>query len=447
VSRVARALRTGWRVLRGEGLRAAVDRARDRLHDRRERRRADVAAPGELGRAPVLNVLSLPPSPRLGGVPTQLRNRLAFERRDRPCALLHPHGAGWRLERRHRSDSRALALYGASFEDALRRAMSETGATVVHAEGVAGVPVEALVAVRRDGRRLVVSIHDFAAFCRRPHLIERPADRFCGYCRDLDRCHACLRHDFDVDDGFQARYRQRGAELLRAADAVVYPSRFLRETHARLFPGLDPARQHVIEPGTPPVDDPHGRGRPAVQAAGVVRHVAWVGAVQVHKGALVFEQVARQLQAEGLPLRWTALGGGDAELLARFRALPRVAVRGYWRAGALPIVLRRLGVDLALLLSTWPEAYGLTLDECWRAGVPVVAFDHGAMADRIRELGGGLLVPPAEGAAGVARAIRQAVAGPLPSAPLAQLLPDPRQAAAAHLELYRALGVTSAGSA
>ena len=447
MSRVGRGLRTGWRVLRGEGLRAAVDRARDRLHDRRDRRRADVAAPGDLGRASVLNVLFMPPSPRLGGVPTQIRNRLAFERRDRPCALLHPQGSGWRLERRHRSDSRALALDGASFEDALGRAMRETGATAVHAEGVAGVPLEALTALRREGARLVVSIHDFAAFCRRPHLIERPADRFCGYCRDLDRCHACLRHDFDVDDGFQARYRERAAELLRAADAVVYPSRFLRETHASLFPGLEPARQHVIEPGTLPLDDPHGPGGPSVHAAGVVRHVAWVGAVQVHKGALVFEQVVRQLQAEALPLRWSALGGGDADLLGRFRTLPRVAVRGYWRAGALPIVLRRRGVDLALLLSTWPEAYGLTLDECWRAGVPVVAFDHGAMADRIRDLGGGLLVPPAEGAAGVARAIRQAVAGPMPAVPLAQLLPDPRQAAAAHLELYRALGVLSDGSA
>jgi glycosyltransferase involved in cell wall biosynthesis len=443
VSRLGRGLRTGWRVLRGEGLRAAVDRARDRLHDRRDRRGADAAAPGELGRAPVLNVLSMPPSPRLGGVPTQLRNRLAFERRDRPCALLHPQAGGWRLEHRHRSESRALALDGAGFEDAVRRAMRETGATAVHAEGLADAPIEALAALRREGARLVVSIHDFAAFCRRPHLIERPADRFCGYCRDLDRCHACLRHDFDVDDGFQARYRERGAELLRAADAVVYPSRFLREAHQSLFPGLEPSRQHVIEPGTPPLDDAHARP----SGAGAVPHVAWVGAVQVHKGALVFEQVVRQLQAEGIPLRWTALGGGDADLLARFRALPRVAVRGYWRAGALPIVLRRRGVDLALLLSTWPEAYGLTLDECWRAGVPVVAFDHGAMADRIRDLGGGLLVPPAAGAEGVARAIRQAVAGPMPAVPLAQLLPDPRQAAAAHLEVYRALGLMSDGSA
>jgi glycosyltransferase involved in cell wall biosynthesis len=185
----------------------------------------------------------------------------------------------------------------------------------------------------------------------------------------------------------------------------------------------------------------------AARAPGAVHHVAWVGAVQVHKGALLFEQVVRQMAGKGPPLRWTALGGGDAGLLARFRRLPGVAVRGYWRAGALPLALRRRGVDLALLLSIWPEAYGLTLDECWRAGVPAVAFDHGAMAERIRRLGGGILVPPAEGVGGIARVVREVAGGPAPAVPAAELLPRPRQAASAHLELYRALGLLPARSA
>jgi O-antigen biosynthesis protein len=52
-----------------------------------------------------------------------------------------------------------------------------------------------------------------------------------------------------------------------------------------------------------------------------------------------------------------------------------------------------------------PEAHGLTLDECALAGVPVVAFDHGALAERIRAAGGGVLVPLAAGAAGIQQAL------------------------------------------
>ena len=435
-------LTTAWRVVRAEGMRAAVDRARDRLDERRERRRAMVVASGTVGRAPVVTVLGMPLSPRLGGVPTLIRNRLAVESSHRPCATLFPDGAGWRLERRHRGEVRALDAGGAGLREAAAAAVREVGAAALHVEGLAGLPLEELSQLAAQGTRLVVSMHDFSSFCRRPHLVERPGERFCEYCRDLDRCHACLRQDFAVDPGFQARYRERAAGLLQSAEAVVFLSRFLRDIHVDLVPGLDPARLHVIEPGTPPLVHERPRATPMV-----VPHVAWVGAVQVHKGAHVFEQVVRQLQAERVPLRWTALGGGDAGLLARFRALPGVAVRGYWRAGALPTTLRDLGVDLALLPSIWPETYGLTLDECWRAGVPVVAFDHGAMAERVRRLGGGFLVPPAEGAEGIARGVRQALSGPLPDVPAPGLLPDPAQAAAAHLELYRALGLLATSSA
>src|SRR6202035_736868 len=90
-------------------------------------------------------------------------------------------------------------------------------------------------------------------------------------------------------------------------------------------------------------------------------------------------------QGRGGPRRGAAAGG--------------MRIRGYYRAGSLPRLLRRDGVDLALLLSIVPESYSLVLSECRAAGVPVVAFDHGAVADRIRAEGGGLLVAPEEGGA------------------------------------------------
>jgi glycosyl transferase family 1 len=135
-----------------------------------------------------------------------------------------------------------------------------------------------------------------------------------------------------------------------------------------------------------------------------------VGGVQAHKGALVFEDVVKRMEGSGL--RWTAYGGGEPELLARLRRLPRVRIRGYYRSGTLPRLLRRDRVDVALLLSIVPESYSLVLDECVSAGVLVLAFDLGAVGERLPQLEAGSLVRLEEGAEGVVRALKRATLPP-----------------------------------
>jgi glycosyltransferase involved in cell wall biosynthesis len=395
---------------------------------------------------PVLNLLATPLAPRFGGIPTQFLNRIAVEGKQRAVAVLSPRGAGLHVEL-----SRPLgagterwtfpvpavpppgaALRDATYEAAVKSAAARLGARLVHAEGLAGLPLETLLALHDAGLRLVVSIHDFAAWCVRPHLVERPANAFCGYCADDGRCARCLSYDGAAPAGFLRRHRAAAGRLLGEADAVVYASDFLRREHERLFPGLAAARSEAIAPSSAAVAraaaGPPGPGRGN-------RHLAYVGAVHPHKGALVFEEVVRRLTEEP-GLRFTVLGGGDQALLARLGRLPRVSLRGYYRAGSLPRLLSTHRVDQALLLSIWPEAHGLTLDECLAAGVPAVAFDHGAMADRLRRAGLAQgLVPPAEGASGVVRVIRE----PLPQVGGALGIPTPGQAAAAHLARYASL--------
>jgi glycosyltransferase involved in cell wall biosynthesis len=389
-------------------------------------------------------------------------------------------------------------------ERAVHWAASLCGPTALQIEGLAGMPLESLLRLHQSGLRLILAIHDFAAFCARPHLLEVPeppaAPRFCHYSRDAARCASCLGRDVPgLPPGYQERRRELARQLLAAAGAAVYPSGFLARTYDDLFAGAGRAAARVIAPAPPPAQGrgailargpsvasvegffPHGpaeslpsrgpeagplppaepppRAEPPRQAgplprAELPRHIAWVGAVQPHKGALVFEAAVRRLAASGRSPRLSAYGGGDAEILDRWRRLPGLRVRGYYRAGSLPRLLRRDGVDLALLLSVVPESYGLTLDECAAAGVPVVAFDLGAPAERIAAQGSGLLVaaPAADDpeTAGAALAIRLAdlldgrVATP-PPLPSSQAAPTATTARAWN-DLYRQLGLFVPGA-
>lgn len=449
-------LRAAGRLLRAEGFPAFRDRLSDRWQER-HRRLSFVASGSPLGlpACPVLNLLSTAPTPRLGGLQSQLLWRIESEAERRPLALLYPDAGAWRLEMTAGDRRLSLTLDGgdppspvaladAAFERAVTRAAREVGARALHVEGLAALPLASLLTLHRQGLELVLSVHDFSLFCPRPHLLESPELRFCNYSRDAARCARCLAVDWVVAPGFQEERRALAHELLQAAAAVVYPSDFLRRQHLELFPGIPPERQRVVEPPSPRAAEPPpaGNGMP-------VRHVAYIGKFLPHKGALVFEEVIRRMSSGFPELRWSAYGGGGAELLLRLRRLPRVRVRGYYRSGSLIDHLRQDGVDLALLLSIVPESYSLALSECLAAGVPVVAFDQGALGERLRRHGGGLLVEPEAGAAGIAAAVAARVNGlriPGEQRSPGETIPDRGAgeaggAAQAFVDLYRELGL------
>jgi glycosyltransferase involved in cell wall biosynthesis len=441
-------LQIAGRVLRAEGVAGLRERISDRLRESLRRRSFHAAASASgLPPIPVLNLLPTAPTPRLGGMQAQLLTRIESEAERRPVALLYPEAEGYRLEVAAGGRRLALRIEGgpppspvalrdAAFERAVARAAAEVGARALHVEGLAGIPLGSLAELHRSGLALILSVHDFSLFCPRPHLLERPQLRFCDYSRDRERCAKCLAQDWPVGLRFQDTRREIARELLLAAAAVVYPSEFLRDRHLELFPGLPVDRQRVVEPAGP-LPAQGGAGR---RDGGPVRHVAYIGQVQPHKGALVFEEVVRRLPPESYPdLHFSAFGGGDAELLQRLRRLPRVRVRGYYRSGSLVDRLRRDRVDLALLLSIVPESFSLALSECLAAGVPVVAFDHGAIAERVRRHGGGLLAAPESGAEGIAPLVAALTNGQrVPPGELG----GTGDAAEAFRRLYRELGLS-----
>ncbi len=447
--------RLAWGLLRAEGLRGLVERLADRTEALRERLEERAVSPERLareaGRAPVLDVLATPLAPRYGGVSTQLGARRAEEARLRTTALLAPE-AGWWTLRATRGGETLRARVGRVEGSAdpsvglregvevVREAARLVGARIVNVEGAAGWPPSALRELAGAHRRLVVSLHDFALFCPRPNLVEEPHARFCGYSRDAQRCRACLAATWSLPAGFVEEWRREAAGLLAAADAVVYPSEFLRRQHAALFPGERAGLERVIAPPAPGED----AAGPAPSMRRISRdgtaRVAFVGAYRPHKGALVFGELVRREAAGGRRVRWSILGSGDPDLVRDAR-VNGVDAAGHYRAGGLTRRLREEEVDVALLLSIWPETYSLTLTECRAAGVPVVAFDLGAIAERIGAEGGGVVVPVETGAEGVAAMLAKILSGEVEVPPFrgGPAGASGRDAAAERMDLYGTL--------
>jgi len=237
---------------------------------------------------------------------------------------------------------------------------------------------------RSLGRPYDVMMHDYAWVCPRVTLIDG-SGRYCGE-PPVAVCEACVRKNgSSLGEAISvAALRRRSARWLHAARFVSAPSADTASRYQRHFAGL-PVR---VEPlGPQPAAEAHP---PPADANEPVR-VALIGAIGQHKGYRVLLDCARDAVKRRLPLQFVVIGytQSDPPLLKT----GKVFVTGRYTEGEVAHLLQRERPHLALMPSVWPETWCYALDHALRAGLPVVAFDVGAIAERLRAAQTGTLLP------------------------------------------------------
>jgi GT2 family glycosyltransferase/glycosyltransferase involved in cell wall biosynthesis len=236
-----------------------------------------------------------------------------------------------------------------------------------------------------------VTIHDYAWFCPRITLVTG-GDRYCGE-PPVTVCADCIAdHGARIDEAIApAELVRRSAAWLSAARSVIAPSFDTArriERHFGISAHLGVWEAEPPRP-TPPVSPPVSP--PVAPAVAPARLVCVPGAISIEKGYNVVLALARHVARAALPLQLVVVGYScDDE---RLLETGRVRITGPYEPERAVDMLRAQAADMAFLPSIWPETWSYALSEAWQAGLPVVAFDIGAPAERIRMRGGGLLLP------------------------------------------------------
>jgi GT2 family glycosyltransferase len=256
-----------------------------------------------------------------------------------------------------------------------------------HFMGLDGRLIELL---RKLGVPYDVYVHDYVWICPRVTLIDG-SNRYCGE-PAVSRCETCVKRNGSMlkEKIGVADLRVRSARWLESARSVIVPATDVARRLERYFPTVhirvepwEAVAEPVPLPARPPVQVPIGASRPV--------RVAVIGAIGWHKGYRVLLACARNAAALHLPLEFVVLGSthDDAALVDT----GKVFVTGvYGEAEIIPLIQRERP-DLALFPSVWPETWCYTLTHALVAGLLVTAFDLGAIAERLRAAGTGVIVP------------------------------------------------------
>lgn len=244
-------------------------------------------------------------------------------------------------------------------------------------------PTDAMGWLRDLGARLQVPydvvLHDYFVLCPRIDLVTGR-----GVCCDVappETCVQCVAdHGAEVRDVDPLTWRGHHLEFLAGAARIVAPSEDLaRRMRSHLTREIE-----VWEPesdgGLPP------EARPLVRGTEPLR-VITLGALNVSKGLRVMQDLARIAALNEAPLQLSVLGPASEPLPAS------VEVVGAYHPDELDRLLVEASPHMVLLPAIWPESWSFVLTAALKRALPVVVFDTGAPAARLRRLARGHVLP------------------------------------------------------
>jgi glycosyltransferase involved in cell wall biosynthesis len=328
-------------------------------------------------------------------------------------------------------------LHGIGLEFA--RLLIEQRPDVVHIHHLLLVGVETIHLIRRilPDAKIVMTLHDYYGICAHEGLMRTTDGRLCASA-SVDACRRCLPER----SAMELRMRElhiRG--MLRLVDHFIAPSRFLADRYIAW--GLPAEAISVLPNGL-------AEAAPAPHRLGARRRdrFAFFGHINAFKGSTVALAASAQLSREGLAHGLALHGGTDyqtPEFIARFEALlaaaPDARYHGAYARGALPSLIA--GADWVVMPSVWWENAPLVIQEAFLHRRPVIASAIGGMAEMVKDGVNGLLVAPDDPSA-LAAAMKRAATEPGLWRRLKDGIAKPvmlKEAARAHLTLYRRLGV------
>lgn len=266
-----------------------------------------------------------------------------------------------------------------------KRIIAEEAPDVIHM----GHPmrVHQFIAAAKDlGVPLVTTLTDFFLIC--PRVILAPTKD--TLCSGPENGEACKRLCRDLGERFISDRLNVGKKILRSADVIASPSKFL----AQIFMNeVEDLQIHINNHGMRYANIKQNQ-KIYTQSSRIV--FGFTGYIQYHKGVQVLIRAFTGIENPDAEL--FIYGPGEEGFLNQLKEIAHGDNRIVFKGPFLPEQVAEIyqEVDVLVIPSICYESYSLVLHEALASNVPVIASDLGGLSEKIKSGVNGLAFIPGD---------------------------------------------------
>ena len=244
-----------------------------------------------------------------------------------------------------------------------------------------------ILVIKDSTIRLIIPIHDFYCICPSYTLINNENN----YCNvpSLDTCQKCMQTNnsewksFYSDKIDMERWRKKWLVLLENSFSILCFSSSSKSILLKAYPSLDESLIQVIPhvvPPLPPVEQKYKNDGQKI-TLGVL------GAINYSKGSSIVKNLVKRIENENLDINIVLIGEISEQINS-----DHLHITGRYKREDLPKIINKHKIDIFFIPSIWPETFSYTTQEIMMMQMPLMVFDLGAPAERVKSYEKGFII-------------------------------------------------------
>lgn len=276
-----------------------------------------------------------------------------------------------------------LNLYNDAFKKDIEKLLSVLRIDLIHIHHLKNMYLDIFQVAEEKNIPIIYTLHDFYSLCPSIKLFNKETF-LCDYTNSKG-CSSCISQNFRQNVNFIPLWRKEFYKSLQIAQKIIVPSFSTKKIILNIYKDIE---IDVIGHGYDKIDKKkdYNYSNKKIQKR---FNIAFIGGILEEKGLKYLEGVILEAQKSDITIHLFGMAGNK-----RYNISTRNYIfHGPYMQKDLPNLLLENDIKLICLMSMWPETYSYTLSESLISEIPVITFDLGAIAERVKAIDAGWILP------------------------------------------------------